>query len=67
VSAFRPNEFLNVLDGLIAESVGPRLFWDTAYLWFAEKCSKLLPGLPCQCFYDGDVLQQFLRQSVPLF
>jgi hypothetical protein len=32
----------------------------------AAACSELLPGLGRQCFYDGDILQQFLRQTVPL-
>jgi hypothetical protein len=30
------------------------------------QCSELLPSLGRQCFYDGDILQQFLRQTVPL-
>ncbi len=27
---------------------------------------ELFPRLGGQCFYDGDILHQFLRQTVPL-
>ncbi len=32
----------------------------------SPKLRELLPSLGRQCFYDGDILQQFLRQTVPL-
>jgi hypothetical protein len=31
------------------------------------QCSELLPSPGRQCFYDGDILQQFLRQTNPSF
>ena len=57
----------------LSEGLAPKLI-----LWLANElfimiespllaqCSELLPSLCRQCFYDGDILQQFLRQTVPL-
>jgi hypothetical protein len=56
----------NQLAGILGGSIGLPPLSEITFEHSNPGLQELLAGLGRQCFYDGDILQQLLRQTVPL-